>query len=378
MSHWAWAQKKLFLALAILAGAGFYAYQYFSVTPAAKKTPPQVVSTIEVKKQNMPIVIEASGNIVAANIVDIRPQTTNLVSKVHIKEGQDVRAGDILFSLDDRADRANYEKAKALADDAERQYRRAQELVDKKFIAQSAVDTALANMNSAQAAARAAAAALSYDTIRAPIHGRAGVINVFPGSLVQAGANVVSSTTATATTTLGAMVTITQLDPINVQFTIPEKDLPLLMEDRSPRESLPVIVEVSGSRQLIEGRVIVIDNQVDPAIGAVRVKAQIRNPNGLLIPGQFVRVRLTAKNSRDALVIPTQAIVTNVQGDHLYVVEAENKVALKPIKVIYQYQGQAVVSGVTEGEKIVVEGKQNLRPGNVVVESKAAAPATAQ
>lgn len=376
MLRWTWAQKTLFLILAVVAAGGYYAYWHFSPAPAVKKTPPQVVSTVEVKKLTIPIVIEASGNIVAANIVDIRPQTTNIVTKVHIQEGQNVRTGDLLFSLDDRADRANYEKAKALAEDAERQYQRAQELVAKKFIAQSAADTALANRNSALAAAKAAEATLSYATIRSPIQGRAGVINVFPGSLVQSGANVVSSSTATATTTLGAMVTITQLDPINVQFTIAEKDLPLIHQDRSAREGLPVAVEISGSRQVINGRVMVIDNQVDPAIGAVRVKAQIRNPNGLLIPGQFVRVKLTAKDAQGALVVPTQAIVTNSQGDHLYVVDAENKVALNPIKVVYQYQGQAVVTGVLEGEKIVVEGKQNLRPGNLVAVPQAAPSTT--
>jgi RND family efflux transporter MFP subunit len=213
---------------------------------------------------------------------------------------------------------------------------------------------------------------LSFDHIRAPIAGRAGVINVFPGSLVQAGTNISTTSSATATTTTGAMVTITQLDPINVQFTIPEKEIPLILAGREAGEELTVSVDVNGSDKPVEGSVYVVDNQVDPAIGAVRVKAQLSNKNGAMIQGQFVRIKLKAKTLKDSLVIPTQAVVTNTKGDHLYVVEKANTVALKPIKVIYQYQGKTVVTGVNAGDKIVVEGKQNLRPNGVIRETSGA------
>ena len=359
-------KKQIVIAIALIYGAN-YAYNYF-FPDAGKKMPPQVVTTKLVEKKNIPIIIEATGNIVAANIVDIRPQTTNLVSKIHIKEGQEVKAGDLLFTLDDRADKANFDKAKVLADDAARQYKRAAELLEKKFLSQAAVDTSLANMKSAEASAKAAEVALSFDHIRSPIRGRAGVINVFPGSLVQAGTNVSTSTSATATTTTGAMVTITQLNPINVQFTVSEKEIPLLLGERDTNDQLTVSVDVTGSKTPVEGKVYVVDNQIDPAIGAVRVKAQLENKQNLMIPGQFVRVRLKAKTLQDALVVPTQAIVTNTRGDHLYVVEKENKVSLKPVKVIYQYQGETVVTGVDETAKIVVEGKQNLRPNSSIKE----------
>ena len=369
---WLLSHKKyVVIAIALFYGAN-YAYYYF-FPDTGKKTPPQVVTTKVVEKKSMPIIVEATGNIVAANIVDIRPQTTNLVSKIHIKEGQEVKKGDLLFTLDDRADKANFEKAKALADDAARQYKRSIELLEKKFLSQAAVDTSLANMKSAEATARAAEVALSFDYIRSPIRGRAGVINIFPGSLVQAGTNVSTSTSATATTTTGAMVTITQLDPINVQFTVSEKEIPLLLGDDHTNDPLTVSVDVTGSQTPIEGKVYVVDNQIDPAIGAVRVKAQMDNKNNIMIPGQFVRVRLKAKTLQDALVVPTQAIVTNTKGDHLYVVEKDNKVALKPVKVIYQYQGETVVSGVDETAKVVVEGKQNLRPNSVIKEAPTSA-----
>lgn len=364
-------KKYVVIAIALIYGAN-YAYNYF-FPDTGKKIPPQVVTTQLVEKKNIPIIIEATGNIVAANIVDIRPQTTNLVSKIHIKEGQEVKAGDLLFTLDDRANKANFDKAKALADDAARQYKRATELLEKKFLSQAAVDTSLANMKSAEANAKAAEVALSFDHIRSPIRGRAGVINVFPGSLVQAGTNISTTSSATSTTTTGAMVTITQLDPINVQFTVSEKEIPLLLGQREVSEALTVNVDVTGSKTPIEGKVYVVDNQIDPAIGAVRVKAQLANKEGLMIPGQFVRIKLKAKTLPDALVVPTQAIVTNTKGDHLYVVEKENKVSLKPVKVVYQYQGETVVTGVDETAKIVVEGKQNLRPNSSIKEAPAPA-----
>ena len=369
---WLLSHKKyVVIAIALIYGAN-YAYNYF-FPDTGKKTPPQVVTTKQVEKKNIPIIIEATGNIVAANIVDVRPQTTNLVSKIHIKEGQEVKAGDLLFTLDDRANKANFDKAKALADDAVRQYKRASELLEKKFLSQAAVDTSLANMKSAEANAKAAEVALSFDHIRSPIRGRAGVINVFPGSLVQAGTNISTTSSATSTTTTGAMVTITQLDPINVQFTVSEKEIPLLLGKREVSEELTVNIDVAGSKTPIEGKVYVVDNQIDPAIGAVRVKAQLANKEGLMIPGQFVRVKLKAKTLQDALIVPTQAIVTNTKGDHLYVVEKENKVSLKPVKVVYQYQGETVVTGVDETAKIVVEGKQNLRPNNSIKEAPAPA-----
>jgi hypothetical protein len=313
-------------------------------------------------------VVDSTGTTVASSIVDIRPQVTNVVAKVHIKEGQKVRAGDILFTLDDRADKANYEKAKASADDAQRQYERAQELLRQQFVAQGAVDTAQANAQSAQAVARAALATLSYDTIRSPITGRAGIINVFPGALVQPGNTVTTTTTATTTTAQGAMVTITQLDPINVQFTVPEGALPALFAAQQAGQTPTISFQMDNSAKR-EGKVFVVDNQVDPAIGAVKVKAEVNNTDHSLIPGQFIRLQLKAGLIKDALVVPSQAVISNSRGDQIFVVDAENAVSLKPIKIQTQGQGLAVISGINVGDKVVVEGKQNLRPNSKVREA---------
>ena len=371
--------KWRILIILVLIYAGTKAYDHFFPTEV-KRGGVQTVTTLALEKKDVPLVIESTGTIAAANIVDIRPMITNMVKEIHIKEGQDVKKGQLLFTLDDRNDRANYDRAKALADDAQRQLQRAKELVAKNFISKAGLDTAEANAKSTMATARAAEVQLSFDSIRSPIDGRAGIINVFPGSLVQASNVVVSSTTSTATSTTGAMVTITQIDPINVQFIVAENNIPLLMQNDIA--NLKVSVTVGNNlTQIYEGKVIVVDNQVDPAIGAVRVKAQIPNQKRTLLPGQFARIKLEANTLKDAIVIPSQAVVINPRGRFVYIVGQDDKVNLRPIKVTYEYQGNAAITGVEVGERIVLEGKQNLRPGVKIKESKvtpSAKPATAE
>ena len=365
--------KWRILIILVLIYAGTKAYDYFFPTEV-KRGGVQTVTTMVLEKKDVPLVIESTGTIAAANIVDIRPMITNTVKEIHIKEGQDVKKGQLLFTLDDRNDRANYDKSKALADDAQRQLQRAKELVAKNFISKAGLDTAEANAKSAMATARAAEVQLSFDSIRSPIDGRSGIINVFPGSLVQASNVVVSSTTSTATSTTGAMVTITQIDPINVQFIVAENNIPLLMQNDIA--NLKVSVTVGNNlTQIYEGKVIVVDNQVDPAIGAVRVKAQIPNQKRTLLPGQFARIKLEANTLKDAIVIPSQAVVINPRGRFVYIVGQDDKVSLRPIKVTYEYQGNAAITGVEVGERIVLEGKQNLRPGVKIREAKVTPPA---
>ncbi len=372
---WAFALRRKWwiLALALILFAANKAYDHFN-PPASKRGGPQTVSSVIVERKDVPFVIEATGTIVAASIVDVRPQITSIVTKVNITEGQIVKKGDLLFTLDERTDKANFDRAQALAKDAQRQLARAKELVAKNFISKAGLDTAEANAASTQAAARAAEVQLSYHYLRSPIDGRAGIINVFPGSLVQASNIVVSSTSSTATSTSGAMVTITQLDPINVQFTVPERDIPLLLKARKDDAPLPVSVSIGNVETTqYPGLVYVIDNQVDPVIGAVRLKARLENKNGALIPGQFARIKLEASTLNDVMLIPSQAVVINPKGRFVYLVEKDDdKVVMKPVKVLYEYQGNAVIEGIDAGSRVIVEGKQNLRPGSKVREAKPA------
>ena len=370
--------KWRLLILAILLLAGSKTYDYFF--PASGKAGAvQTITSIVTEKKDIPLVIEATGTIVSNSIVDIRPMVTNKVEKIHIKDGQEVKAGDLLFTLDNRTDTANYERLKALADDAQKQYQRAKELVGKNFISKAGLETALANAKSAQAAADAARVQLSYDFIRSPIDGKAGIINVFPGTLVQASNTVISATNAASTSTTSSMVTITQLNPINVQFVIPEKDIPVLLESKQSDVPMKVQVTVgSNTQRVFTGEVIVIDNQIDPQIAAVRVKAQIPNEKYELLPGQFARVSLSANTLKGVIAIPSEAIVMNPKGRLVYIVDKDGKVTSKPITVSYEYQGTSVVNGLEPGQRIVVEGKQNLRTGSKVREAKPANAPTVQ
>jgi RND family efflux transporter MFP subunit len=170
------------------------------------------------------------------------------------------------------------------------------------------------------------------------------------------------------------MVTITQLNPINVQFVVPEKDIPLLMEGKQADTPLKVKVSVgNNAASVYEGEVLVIDNQVDPSIAAVRVRAQIPNEKMTLLPGQFARVSLSANTIKDAIAVPSEAIVISPKGRLIYLVDKDDKVQPKPIKVVYEYQGTSVISGVDAGSRVVIEGKQNLRPGSKIREAKKAA-----
>ena len=347
------------------------AFDYFF--PAADKAGgPITVTTMIVEKKDIPLIIEATGTIVSNSIVDIRPMVTNTVAKVNVKDGQEVKAGDLLFTLDDRNDKANYEKLRALADDANKQYLRAKELVAKNFISKAGLETSHANAKAAEAAAKSAEVQLSFDYIKSPIDGRAGIVNVFPGSLVQASNVVTTATSSTATSSVGSMVTITQLNPINVQFVIPEKDIPTILENQLDGEPLKVKVTVGdSSKKTYEGTVIVVDNQVDPSIAAVRVKAQIPNEGMTLLPGQFARISLVASDLKDALSVPSQAVVINPRGKFVFTLEKDGKANMIPIKVVYEYQGTSVITGIQAGDRIVVEGKQNLRTGSKVREAKA-------
>jgi len=362
--------KWRILIVIIILYAGSKAYDYFF--PAGKKAGgPQVITSVVVQKKDIPLVIEATGTTVSNSIVDIRPMVTNTVSKIHIKDGEEVKEGQLLFTLDDRNDKANYERLKALADDAQKQYQRAKELVEKNFISRAGLETSLANAKSAQAAARSAEVQLSFDSIRSPINGRAGIINVFPGSLVQASNIVSTATSSTATSSVGSMVTITELNPINVQFVIPEKDIPIILENKKGDAPLTVKVTIGDTgKNTYEGQVLVIDNQVDPLIAAVRVKAQIPNDKLEVLPGQFARVSLNANTLKDVIAVPTQAIVIGPNGRLVYVVDKDDKVNAKPVKATYEYLGTSVITGINAGDRIVVEGKQNLRTGSKVREAK--------
>ncbi len=337
--------------------------------PAAGATPAPVVSvvTVKVEKRDVPVVLKAVGSAISLASVDIRPQVTSAVTQVHFKEGQFVNKGDLLFTLDTRTDETNLAKAKAqlakdqaaLAD-AKRQLTRSRELVAQNFVSGAAVDTAqtLVDSNAAvvaadTAAVQAAQVALSFGKITSPHAGRTGVINTPAGSIVQANVTVLAN--------------VVQVNPIAVSFNLPQRDLADFLAAANSTEQVKVTATLPEDKKPMIGKLQFVDNAVDPASGTVKLKAVFNNKDSKLWPGLFVNVGLTTKKIEDALVIPQAAIIQSVRGPIVYVVE-EGKAVVRPIKMVFSAGPEAAVTGVQENDVLVVEGKQNLRPGVKVVE----------
>lgn len=373
------ASIKYFLILAglIAAGAGAYFLSPGKGEPAVKqqRNPVQVVKTGLAEKKSIPITIHANGYVVAINTVDVRPQLQNVVRAVHVKEGQEVRAGQLLFTLDERSDSANVEKARAQLDrdradlaEAEQALKRNQELLAKNFVSQAVVDSARNKVESLQntlradqAALQSSKIALGNNQIHASISGRIGAISVHPGSLAQPAGT--------------PMLTISQLDPIAVSFALPERELNYIHETY-PNGDAPVRARIGGKE--LTGKLIFIDNTADAQSGTIRMKAQFANPDKQLWPGGYVNISLVSRTLPDAVVLPAQAVVTGPTEKFVYVVQPDDKVNMQKIEVAAIEGEQAVVSGLNAGARVVIEGSQNLRPGSQVREVQAAGVAGKQ
>ena len=347
---------------------------------AASTPPPQNVSVMRVRQADVPISVEASGTVTALQSVDLRAQTTSIVSQVLVKDGQNVRKGDLLFRFDDRADRAALEKARAQVardraslSDLERQLNRAKELKAQNFIAQNAVDTAQANFDAGQALVRSDEAAVQsaqvttgYNELRAPLSGRVGIVSVFPGSLVQANATALP------------LVNIAQLDPIAISFAVPETQLASLLSAVKAGELAVEALPPPGSPRgaaSVKGRVSAVDNLVDSATGTIKVKAEFQNDAHMMWPGQYLRVRVTLRTLKGATVVPQVAIIMRGSERSVYVVAPDNTAQLVPVQVRQGMGEQVVVEGLEAGQQVVVDGKQNLRPGTPLRISAPAASA---
>jgi len=327
---------------------------------------PVTVTTVPAQRRDLPVLLSATGSVAPLSSVDVRAQVTSMVTRVHIKEGQFVRAGEPLFTLDSRTDEANVAKARAqlardevaLAD-AQRQLARSRELLAQNFISQGAVDSAQALVDSQaalasadRAAVEAARVGLSFARITAPSAGRAGAINVFPGSSVQANQTV--------------MVTITQLDPITVAFSLPQRNLgDALAALQGGGAAVSATLPDNGGS--LSGRLQFVDNAIDASSGTVKVKAVFDNRERKLWPGAFLDVAMTVRTLKDAVVVPQAAIIQNVRGTIVYIVE-DGKAALRPVQVIQAQGDDAAVTGVRPGDRVVLDGRQNLRAGTPVVE----------
>lgn len=334
--------------------------------PAAPAGPPVSITTVRAQQRDLPLLLKATGTVAPLSSVDVRAQVTSVIRRVHFREGQFVRAGDLLFTLDARTDEANVAKARAqlardqasLAD-AQRQLERSKQLLAQNFISQGAVDTnqalvdsQMALLASDRAAIDASRVPLSYSRVTAPSAGRAGAVTVFAGSSVQA-----NQTT---------LVTITQLEPIAVAFNIPQRHLADALAALQG-SGAAVTATLPEGGEAAAGRLKFVDNAVDANSGTVKVKAVFDNRSGKLWPGAFVDISLTVRTLKDAVVVPQAAIVQSARGAVIYTVE-DGKAALRPVQVLYAQGEDAAVSGLRAGEAVVLDGRQSLRPGALVAE----------
>jgi RND family efflux transporter MFP subunit len=331
----------------------------------------QSVSVFAAQQRDMPVTVEASGTVVALDTVEVRPQLSGTIAEVLVRDGQFVQRGQPLFRLDVRAERANADRARAqlLRDqaalaDLERQWKRTQELRAQNFIAQAAADTVLSNLESQRAAVSASQAALratevsvGFGTINAPLTGKAGAVAVHRGALVQPGGT--------------ALLGINQIDPIGVSFSVPEAQLGALLNAAggpSVGDGAEVIVALPGTDR---GRPAIppasgASNAVDTTTGSIRVKAALANKAQALWPGQYVTVRMTTRTLKGVLVIPQAALVIRGSERSVYVVKADSTVEMRPVQTRMASGEFVVVDGLQPGERVVVDGKQNVRNGGTV------------
>ena len=361
------------LVIGIATGIWVWRSQQAQANSKAKKVVPEQVVSAVVVQQDVPVILTAKGTVSALQMVEVRPQISATVKAVHIKEGQFVRRGERLFTLDTRTEAANLSKAEAqLTKDradltnAERNLERQRELFRQKFISQAALDTAQNQVDGMrgqlavnQAAVAASRVARSFGEITAPIDGRSGSISVYPGSLVQPSG--------------APLVNITQIDPIHVSFTLPESELAAL-QTQMAQSAVPVSASLAGAAQadpqdISKGRLVFIDNAVDTASGTIRLKAEFQNDDKRLWPGMFVTVTLAPRVLVGALTVPAQAVQTGPEKKFVYVIGTDRKVSIAPINLRLIQEARAVIEGIAPGTRVVVEGAQNLRPGSLVAEA---------
>lgn len=352
-------------AIAVIGGVGLVLSATRSKAPPAP--PPVPISVAAVAQGAIPITVEAVGTVVAYESVAVRSRIDSQVVRVHFKDGDAVKKGDLLFELDDSTLRAesaqlsaNIARDKAQLENARQQEKRASALAEKGFATKAVRDDSRANAQVAEATLGASHAALdniraqlAYTRITAPISGRTGTINVTLGNMVRAG-------------DVAPLVTINQVKPIRVQASLPQH---LFDAVRSAMKAGSVTVtamkqgETSAEAALATGTLEYLDNSVDQSTGTFVTRARFDNPEERLWPGMFVTLTMTLGEDRAAIHIPEVAVQHGQAGDYVYVI-AEGKAVRRPITVARMQRGIAVIKdGVTPGESVAVDGLLGLKDG---------------
>lgn len=359
--------KNLIFAFAIL--PGLVLIEGCSRGDATKGSAPAPVLTARAVEKNMPVRIEPPpvGHITPVLTVTIRPQIGGAISAVHFQEGQEVKAGDPLFTIDPRPSQAaltlakgNLQRDVAQLENAKIQFERDQKLFDQKLISQDVFDTSKAAMDALAGSVSADGAAvtnaelnLQYCDIRSPIDGRTGSLLFHEGNVVKAPDDV--------------LISINQIHPIYAAFAVAERYLPQIQRQMSRRT-----LTVSATYENLEGdppqgELTFVDNSVDPATGTIQLKATFPNKRGMLWPGQFVQIGLQLDELTNSVVVPSQAVQNGQNGSFVFVVKADKTVEFRPVKTSVTVQGEtAITSGLKAGETVVTDGQLRLAPGAMV------------
>lgn len=376
--------RRLLIGVALVALVAAGGYWRFGSHPDAN--PPPAAAAKPAGRSAVPVVMKPAarqavperfstvGSAQPLATVAVRARVDSVVDAVHFTEGQEVRRGDLLFTLDDRSLKAqlrlaeaNLERDTAQWDKAKGDVARYSELLKRAAVARQQYDAAVAaadgleaTVKADQAAIDSARIALGYTRIFSPMDGRTGTVAVKPGSSVRA---------ADAT----PLVSLTQLRPIQVAFYIPERHLSGVREAMAGG-TLAVTARAPGdTRPPAEGALTFIDSQVDQQTGTVLAKGTFANADTRLWPGQFVDVVLTLRIDADALTVPSAAVQTGQQGPFAYVVTPDKTVEMRPLSVTRYADGLAVIAkGLNEGETVVTDGQSRLFPGAPVTSRDAA------
>jgi len=326
---------------------------------------------------NVPVLINPPpvGHVMPYSTVTIRPQIGGVISRVHFQEGQEVKKGDLLFTIDPRpmqaaldAARAALARDQAQLENAKIQFDREQKLFDQKLVSQDEFDTSKAGLDALIGTVAADHAAitnadlnLEFTGIRAPFDGRTGSLQFHEGNVVKAPDDT--------------LLTINQIHPIYVAFAVPEQYLPEIKREMREK-TLKVMATFQNMDAPPQGELTFIDNAVDTTTGTIQLKATFSNEDSTLWPGQFVQVALTLSDLTNVVVVPSQAVQTGQNSQFVYVVKPDQTAEERPVTIGITYQGETVVqSGLQAGETVVTDGQLRLEPGVKVSIKSAIQPA---
>jgi membrane fusion protein, multidrug efflux system len=369
-SHvWIW----VVLILIVAAGAIVYQVVMRARSSANSKNAnadqPISVGVARVIKTNVPYYLTGLGTVTAYNTVTVHSRVDGQIMKVYFREGQFVRAGDLLAEIDPRPyqvalaqAQGQLAKDEASQRDAQVDLSRYQTLwqegigTKQQYDSQNAlVGQYQGSIQSDEAQIASAKLNLTYCRITSPIDGRVGLRLVDPGNIVHAADT-------------NGMLVITQVNPIAVDFTLPEDELPQVIAEMRGRE-LPV--EAYGrdnNAKIATGKLLTIDNQIDPTTGTIKLKSEFANPKLALWPNQFVNVRLLLSERKGVIVVPSAAVQKGSQGSFVYVVGADRKADVLPVQVDFTQGNNTVIrEGLNAGQSVVVDGGDKLQPGSLVV-----------